>query len=87
MLDGIADVNDPTRDIDRLELSESVQLLGRGLARCRTAEIPRYVEMLRRVCEALRWDGERFRAYRCRIEYPIYGSQVVMAFEAPQEPG
>lgn len=86
VLDGIADVNDPARDIDRLDCTETVQPLGRGLARFRTAEAPRYDEMLQHVCDRLGWDGNRFRGYRCRIEYPIYGSQVVLAFDAPTEP-
>jgi hypothetical protein len=83
--EGVADVNDSARDVDRLDLQESIQSLGAGLARFRTADSPRYVELLRLVCEKLGWSGERFRGYRSRIEYPVYGTQVAMAFPAPSE--
>jgi hypothetical protein len=85
-LDGVADVNDRTRDIDRLDLAESIQSLGQSIAKFRTAEVPRYAELLRHACARLKWDGDRFQGFRCRIDYPVYGSQVVMAFDAPHRP-
>ncbi len=78
--DGIASANDPARDIDQLDMCESIQPLGWDIAKFRAAEVPRYAELLRHVCSKLNWDGTRFRGYRCRIEYPLYGSQVLMAF-------
>lgn len=82
--DGAADVNNPERDIDRFELAETIQSLGEGIAKFRTTEISRYAELLSYTCDRLNWDGDAFRGYRCRIEYPIYGSQVVMAWDAPR---
>ena len=78
--DGVADINDPARDIDRMDMMESVQSLGRGISSARSADVPRYPEMLRGVCARLGWDGDAFRAHRCRISYPLYGSQITMAF-------
>jgi len=78
--DGVANVNDAARDIDRVATCESIQPLGQGIEKFRAAEVPRYAELLRRVCQGLGWDGGAFRGYRCRIEYPLYGWQVVMAF-------
>lgn len=83
VLDGVANVNDPRRDIDRLDLAESVQSLGTGTAKFRTADVPHYSDLLQLVCRKLNWNGEQFRGYRCRIDYPIYGSQVAMAFVPP----
>ncbi|MBI5863028.1 MAG: hypothetical protein HZB38_00675 [Planctomycetes bacterium] len=83
--EGVADVNDRSRDIDRLDLHESIQPLGAGLARFRTTDSSRHVDLLRLVCGKLGWDGDRFRGYRTRIEYPVYGTQVAMAFPAPSE--
>ncbi len=80
--DGVADPNNPARDIDRLDLRETVTPLGRGITKFRTTEVPRYLDLLRHTCDKLAWDGTRFRAYRCRIDYPLYGSQVVMTFDA-----
>lgn len=84
--DGVASVNDPSRDIDRLDLGESIQPLGIGTAKFRTADVPNYTDLIRLVCNKLKWDGERFRGYRCRIDYPIYGTQVAMAFDPPAPP-
>lgn len=86
VLDGVANVNDPGRRIDRLDFLESVHPLGRGIEHCRLNEAPQYPQMLRHVFEQLGWRSEQFRGHRCRIEYPIYGSQVVMAFDAPPPP-
>ncbi len=80
---GVADMNDPSRDVDRLELNESVESLGQGIGRLRATEIPRYSEMLRHVFTQLGWEADQFRGYRCRIQYPVYGSQVCMGFEPP----
>lgn len=82
---GVADVNDPARDIDRLEMQESCDSLGKGFSMARSAELPAYPELLQLVTQQMQWDPARFRVYRCSIEYPLYGSQVVMAFDPPQE--
>lgn len=83
---GLADINDPLRDRDRLPMSETVEFMGKGLDGLRVREVPRYVELLRYVFGRLGWDARPFRAYRCRIEYPLYGSQVTLAFDRPSHP-
>jgi hypothetical protein len=83
---GPADPNDPSRDIDRLDLAESIQFLGHGVTRFRVAEIPNYLEMLGNVCGKMGWDPKKFRGYRCRIDYPFYSSQICMVFDPPQAP-
>lgn len=81
--EGVAGANDPSRDIDILDLSESVEPMGQGLARFRSGDVPRYAELLRMACEKLSWDPASFVGYRARIEYPVYGSQATMLFDAP----
>ena len=83
---GVAEVNDETRDVDALDVLERIEPLGSGVDAFRIAEIPNYVELLQHVCTKLGWDSERFRGYRTRIEYPIFGSQVQFAFDVPIEP-
>lgn len=85
-LEGVADVNDRTRDDDRLEMAESVRALGRGAAVARSTEVPRYVEMLRYAFGRLGWDDSAFRVHRCAITYPLYGTQVAMTFDPPAPP-
>lgn len=82
-LDGVANVNDPTRDADRLDLMETVQPLARGAVIGRDTKVPRYAELLRHVLDRLGWDEGELRGYRCAIDYPLYGSQVVLAFDPP----
>lgn len=84
--DGVADINDPSRDIDRMELLETIQTLGMSSAKCRNANVPRYVELLRSVYSHLQWNDLEFRGYRCAVDYPIYGTQVAMAFNPPPPP-
>lgn len=79
---GLVDVNDPAREIDRLDMTESIQPLGKGTGRIRIAEVPRYADLVRLVFGKMGWEEERFRGYRVRVEYPIYGSQIVLAFDA-----
>ena len=85
--EGVADPNDPTRELDRLDMLESVESLGTGISRCRSADIGRYGELLQSVCARLGWDGTRFRGYRCRIDYPLYGSQVILTWDQTERPG
>ena len=83
---GPADVNDSTHDVDRLDLLESIESLGQNASRSHAQEIPRYAEMVSVVFDKTGWRPEEFRGYRCRIQYPFYGSQVYMTFELPEAP-
>lgn len=83
---GAARVNDESRDMDVLDIAERVQSLGQGIDRFRAEEIPRYAELLQYACEKLSWDPRRFRGYRCRVDYPIVGSQLLFAFDVPIVP-
>lgn len=82
-LDGVANINDPGRDIDRMDMLESIQSLGVGPSRWRSGDVPNYAELVREVCVKLDWNAQAFRGYRCRIDYPMYGSQIAMAFDPP----
>ncbi len=81
--EGVASVNDRSRDFDRLDMLESVQPLGVGFDKFHFAALPSYVRMLQEVSARLGWQAESFRGYRCAVDYPIYGSQVTMAFDPP----
>lgn len=83
---GIADVNDRSRDIDRLDLQASVKPLGAGLSQCRLSEAPWYTGLLSRVCDSMSWKSADLRNYRVRINYPLYGSQVAITYDAQARP-
>lgn len=80
---GMAPVNDRSRDIDRWTLLESVQSMGTGLSHFRASEIPHYVDLLRHTFKSVGWNGEDFRGFRARIEFPIYCSQSSITFNTP----
>lgn len=84
--EGVADVNNEARDADLFDTLETIEPLGAGLASRRSADAPRYDELLALVAERMNWDPRAFRGQRCRIDYPIYGSQVAMVFDRPQRP-
>lgn len=71
----------PGRECDLLALRESVVHLGRGVAVLRTPDVPRYPEMVRYAFERTGWDGDQFDVYRCRVEYPVMPSSVVVQFD------
>lgn len=84
--DGVANPNDPARDIDLMDLSESLRLLGTDTSSFRAEKIPNYASVVRHVFDRMGWDGNRFRAYRCSVEYPIYGTQITAVFDPPPPP-
>ncbi len=78
--DGFANVNDPSRDIDRIAVHEPIEVMGSAGDRLHLTEVPSYLPMLRHLGERFDWDLSRFRCYRTRIRYPVHGWQVCMAF-------
>ena len=64
----------------RLPIHHSVVSLGKGPSALHTPDVPRYAEMARHVFKRAGWEAERFDVYRCRIEYPVMPSSVVVQF-------
>ena len=83
---GIADVNDPSRDIDRLDLAVSVESLPKGVGRARSTIVPQYHSMIDHVQRQLGLNGEDFLGYRVQIDYPLYGSQTALTFRTTAKP-
>jgi hypothetical protein len=84
--DGIANVNDPDRDLDRVDVQDSVQFIGHDMSRFSAIEFPRYGDALLHLADRFGWDPQRFRGYRTRIRYPVFGWQVCLSFEPPPAP-
>lgn len=79
-INGQADINDPSRDLDQFDLLESIENLGTGLNRFGSSHVPNYRKMLGEVCTTLGYETDALRGYRCISDYPIYGSQYAMVF-------
>ena len=69
-----------------LATHEEVSRLGQGPSVLPTPDVPRYAEMARYAFARLGWDGEQFEVYRCRVEYPVMHSAVVVRFPLPEAP-
>ena len=80
---GVANPTDASRDMDRIDVLESVQYMGTDMARFRTKEVANYQAMVQHVCRQLGWQSDRFRGYRCRVEFPVYGTQVSLILDPP----
>ncbi len=74
------------RESDVLPLDASVKCLGRGPSVLYAPEIPRYQEMIQYAFSRLGWDGQRFDVYRCRVEYPVMPSSLMVHFDLPEKP-
>jgi hypothetical protein len=83
---GPANPCDATRDLDRIEVAETVESLGTKVDRFEVAEVPHYREMVSRVADFTGASLDQLRVFRVRMAYPVHGFQIVMAFEAPSKP-
>ncbi len=61
---------------------ESVEPLGAGLRALRSVDVPRYAELVEHVIHSTGAERAALRGYRCRVAYPVYGSEVMLTFEA-----
>lgn len=85
-INGQADINDPSRDMDQLDLLESIENLGTGTTRFGSSLVPKYRKMIEEVCATLSFDPTSLRGYRCTADYPIHGSQTAMVFSTQDRP-
>ncbi len=69
-----------------LGVKESTVYMGKGPSVLQTLDVPRYPEMAQYAFDRLGWDGEKFDVYRCRVEYPVMPSSVVVQFDLPEKP-
>ncbi len=72
------------RSFDRIDMLESVRLLGNGTDRIHTNDVENYASMVRRVFERVGWNGDRFRVFRARVEFPLLHCQIMLKFELPE---
>ncbi len=73
-------------DANILGVKESTVYMGKGPSVLQTLDVPRYPEMAQYAFDRLGWDGEKFDVYRCRVEYPVMPSAVVIHFDLPEKP-
>lgn len=73
-LDGSMEV----READLLPMTERADYLGEGVSAGRTPLIPRYSEMVGYAMDRMGWNAEEFRVFRCKVEYPVMHTRVLM---------
>ena len=67
-------------ELNRVASSAKIQELGTGLQNIGISEVARYPEMIHHVCKEAGFDPSEFRAFRWRMEYPVFGFQHMLAF-------
>ena len=87
MATGAARPDAPAFQLDNVNLAPPVQNLGTGLRSVATRDIPDYHSMLDGVFQKAGWEAQRFRGYRCRIQYPVPLVSVTLWFDLPAAPG
>ncbi|MCR9075494.1 MAG: hypothetical protein NXI07_05590, partial [bacterium] len=80
---GGADIEDPKRDIDRVPASEEL-IRVQDLSELEVSDFPKYVDMVRYLCEKNCRPFDSIRVYRLRVQYPVFGFQYTIAFKVPQ---
>ncbi len=73
------------RPFDRIDMIETVRLLGKGTDRIHTNDVENYASMVRTVFDKVGWESERFRVYRVRIDFPLLNAQILIRFELPKK--
>jgi len=71
---------------DLLQVSEQIQDLGRGTARLRIAEIPRYMELMNVVLAKIGCKADDFSLFRVRMRYPPLPVAVMLHHDLPDPP-
>ncbi len=79
---GPANPNDPTRDVDRVEVPEQIKVVPAGPDQFDVPDVPNYAGMIHRTMQTLSVTPDDFRVYRLRMNYPVHGFQFVMAFRS-----
>ena len=74
------------RERDLLDMNLSATYMGQGPSVLDTPNVPRYPEMAQYAFDRLGWDGENFDVYRCRVQFPVMPSSVVVRFDLPEKP-
>lgn len=65
----------------RLNCGERIVDLGKGIDAMHSPDLPRHGEIVRRVFEAIGKESQRFRTFRCRLEYPLYHTCLRIVFD------
>jgi len=78
-----ADPNSTISSLYEFDVLETFESMGVGIEHFRAPEIPGYTELLLSTCARVGWDPSEFRGYRVRIDYPIFSSQIQVAFDLP----
>ena len=66
------------REMDLLPLVASAEYIGEGVESAISPLVPRHGDMLAYAMNAMNWNGDDFRVFRCRVEYPVMHTRIVM---------
>lgn len=68
---------------DLLPVQAKLVDLGVGMTAAVNADYPRYPELIEHATSCLRWQAQKLRIFRVRIDYPVLHSLVKIGFDLP----
>jgi hypothetical protein len=74
------------RESSHLQVAIELDELGNDVAGWRSMRWPRLLEALRLATDRAGWSLDGYHAYRTRVEYPLYASEVGLTFKRPAPP-
>lgn len=81
------DVNDRAHDIDRVEVTERIEVLPPSPDRFDVPEVPNYAQMVERMAGLAGHDLDSLRLHRLHVDYPPFGFEFVSSFRLRRAPG
>lgn len=84
---GPARAGAPEREVDRVRVTEEIEVLGMRPSNRRFSGFPRYLELLDHALGKLGWNPDAFRAYRVHMNYPLHATQVSMVIRPASDGG
>jgi hypothetical protein len=78
---GLKRVGGPPTEVIPVEGKYSVERLGKGADALACPDVPQYPEMIRATAKKTGWDLDEYQAYRIRVEFPIYQTNVRMRWD------
>jgi hypothetical protein len=78
---GLVALPDPVRELDRLEIDESVLCTDDAREALQRSPVRGHADMVTAVVSPHAWEVSEFRAFHCEVLYPLYGAHIMLLHE------
>lgn len=84
---GLVALPDPARELDRLDIDESLLRTADGREALRRSPVRSHLDMVTAVTSPHAWDLGEFRGFHGEVVYPLYGAHIMLLHEAGNSVG